>query len=151
GLCRAGWPTSVSSLGGGGCRVRFRQPLRPPLGAALLRPGAALLRPGAASSAWSAPASKSSARSLPVGAPAPISSALAMPFRTLATVGEWQDSLPPLAELSEDERELKMNLDQLYSDGKREGRAEGKAEGVLAVLEVRGVPVSAAQRKQVLA
>ena len=74
-------------------------------------------------------------------------------------LGEWQDSLPPPAELSEDERELKMNLDQLYSDGKRDGKREGKAEGkvegkaedVLVVLEVRGVPVSAAQRKQVLA
>jgi hypothetical protein len=86
---------------------------------------------------------------------------------TLELLGEWQDSLPPPAQQSEDERELKMNLDQLYNDGKREGKAEGKREGkregkaegkregkaedVLAVLEVRGVPVSAAQRRQVLA
>ena len=44
-----------------------------------------------------------------------------------------------------------MNLDQMYNDGKREGRAKGRAKDVLAVLEVRGVPVSAAQRKWVLA
>jgi hypothetical protein len=73
---------------------------------------------------------------------------------TLRLFGEWQESLPPPAELSEDERELTMNLDQLYSDGKREGKREGlargRAESLLAVLEIRGVPVSAAQRKQVL-
>lgn len=48
-----------------------------------------------------------------------------------------------------------MNLDQMYSDARREGKVEGKAEGLakglLAVLEIRGLPVSLAQRKQVLA
>ena len=74
---------------------------------------------------------------------------------TLQLLGEWQDSLPPPARQSEDERELTMNLDQMYSDARREGKVEGKAEGLakglLAVLEIRGLPVSPAQRKQVLA
>jgi predicted transposase YdaD len=56
-----------------------------------------------------------------------------------------------------------MNLEPIYDrwerktlargrrEGKAEGRAEGLREGVLAVLEGRGLPVTAAQRKQVLA
>ncbi len=44
-----------------------------------------------------------------------------------------------------------MNLDKLWNDGVRVGEAKGKRKSVLAVLEGRGVPVSAAQRKEVLA
>jgi hypothetical protein len=44
-----------------------------------------------------------------------------------------------------------MDLDQLFCEGKVKGKVAAKAEDVLTVLEVRGVPVSAAQRKQVLA
>lgn len=71
----------------------------------------------------------------------------------------WQQSLPPPAEQSEDERELTMNLEQIYerwerktlAKGKAEGMVKGKAEAVLAVLDARGLAVSAAQRKQVVA
>ncbi len=56
-----------------------------------------------------------------------------------------------------------MNLEQIYqrwerktlakgkAAGKVEGKAEGKAEAVLAVLDARGLTVTVAQRKQVLA
>jgi hypothetical protein len=48
-----------------------------------------------------------------------------------------------------------MNLDQIYERWERKtlarGRREGKAEAMLAVLEGRGLVVTAAQRKQVLA
>jgi hypothetical protein len=98
---------------------------------------------------------------------------------TLELLVAWQQSLPPPAKMSQDERELKMNLEQIYQrwerktldrgrrEGKAEGRAEGeakgkakgmargeakgKAEAVLAVLAARGLVVTAAQRKQVLA
>jgi len=90
---------------------------------------------------------------------------------TLELLVAWQQSLPPPAEQSEDERELTMNLEQVYerwerktlargkaeglregkAEGLREGKAEGKAEAVLAVLAARGLAVSIAQRKQVLA
>jgi flagellar biosynthesis/type III secretory pathway protein FliH len=75
----------------------------------------------------------------------------------------WRQSLPPLEQQSEDERELTMNWEQVYErwerkvkaqgrrEGKGEGKAEGKAEAVLAVLEGRGLTVTAAQRKQILA
>ena len=51
-----------------------------------------------------------------------------------------------------------MNLERVYerweqktlARGRREGKAEGKAAAVIAVLESRGLPVSAAQRRQVL-
>jgi hypothetical protein len=82
---------------------------------------------------------------------------------TLELLIAWQQSLPPAAEQSEDERELTMNLEQVYkrwerkikaegkAEGMLEGEAKGKAEAVLAVLRGRGLTVSAAQRKQVLA
>jgi hypothetical protein len=86
---------------------------------------------------------------------------------TLELLVAWQQSLPPPAEQSEDERELTMNLEQIYQrwerktlakgkaeglrEGKVEGKVEGKAEAVLAVLDARGLAVTAAQRKQVLA
>jgi|HubBroStandDraft_3_1064219.scaffolds.fasta_scaffold1515248_1 hypothetical protein len=52
-----------------------------------------------------------------------------------------------------------MNLERIYQHwerktlnrGHREGKAEGKAEAVLAVLAARGLTVTVAQRKQVLA
>jgi len=56
---------------------------------------------------------------------------------TLQLLVAWQQSLPPAAQQSEDERELTMNLDRVYerwerkvkAQGRREGKAEGKAEG----------------------
>jgi hypothetical protein len=48
-----------------------------------------------------------------------------------------------------------MILDQTFSEWERQtfakGEAKGKAEAVLAVLESRGLTVTAAQRRQVLA
>jgi hypothetical protein len=74
---------------------------------------------------------------------------------TLTLLIAWRQSLPPPAEQSEDERELTMNLDQIYERWEKKtlarGKAEGKAEAVLAVLAARGLAVSPAQRKQVLA
>ncbi len=78
---------------------------------------------------------------------------------TMQLLVTWQQSLPPPEEQSEDERELKMNLDRVYERWERRVKAEGRAEGkietqaqaILTVLEGRGLPVSAAQRKQVLA
>ena len=51
-----------------------------------------------------------------------------------------------------------MNWEQVYerwerkvkAEGRAEAKAEGKAEAVLAVLEGRGLMITAAQRKQVL-
>lgn len=87
----------------------------------------------------------------------------------------WQQSLPLPEEQSEEEREQRMNWEQVYQrwekkvkaqariEGKIEGKVEGKAEGlaegeakgkaeaVLAFLESRGLPVTAAERKTVLA
>ncbi len=114
---------------------------------------------------------------------------------TLKLLEEWRQSLPPAEELSEDVRELVMNLEQTFLEreqtflereqtfrereqtfrereqrlersverreraaeargevkGRHEGQAEGKAEAVLAVLDARGLRITAAQRKQVLA
>jgi hypothetical protein len=89
---------------------------------------------------------------------------------TLRLLVAWQRSLPPVAEMSDDEREMTMNLERVYEqwekktlakgkaegkvegqrEGKVEGKAEGRAEAVLIVLESRGLAISAAQRKQVL-
>ena len=74
---------------------------------------------------------------------------------TLRLLVAWQQSLPPPALQSEDERELSMNLEQVYERWeqkvKAQGHREGKAEAVLAVLEGRGLSVTASQRRQVLA
>jgi len=78
---------------------------------------------------------------------------------TLELLVAWQQSLPPAAQQSEDEREMTMNLEQIYdrwerktlAKGEAKGKAEGKAEAVLAVLDARGLTVTAAQRKLVLA
>jgi hypothetical protein len=78
---------------------------------------------------------------------------------TLRLLVAWQQSLPPPALQSLDEQELTMNVDQIYerwerktlARGKAEGKVEGKAEAMLAVLEGRGLVVTAAQRKRVLA
>jgi hypothetical protein len=77
---------------------------------------------------------------------------------TLRLLVAWRQSLPPPAQQREDERELTMSLERVYErwerqvkeQGHREGKAEGKAEAVLAVLEGRGLTITAAQRKQVL-
>ena len=85
---------------------------------------------------------------------------------TLQLLVAWQQSLPPPAQQTEDEREMTMNLEQVYerwerkvkAEGKREGKAEGLREGlregqaraVVAVLESRGLVMTAAQREQVL-
>jgi hypothetical protein len=84
-----------------------------------------------------------------------------MPLRdaTLALLDAWGQSLPKVTEQSEDERELVMSLERFYvgwerkikEEAKAEGKAEAKAEGVLLVLDGRGLTVTAAQRKQVLA
>jgi hypothetical protein len=75
----------------------------------------------------------------------------------------WRQGLPPFMEQSEDEREMTMNLERVYekwekktlakgeAKGKAEGKVVGKAEAVLLVLEGRGLAVTPAQRKQVLA
>jgi hypothetical protein len=74
---------------------------------------------------------------------------------TLALLIAWQQSLPPPGEQDEADRELTMNLDQIYQRWEKKtlakGEAKGKAEAVLAVLEGRGLAATAAQRKQVLA
>ena len=94
---------------------------------------------------------------------------------TLRTLLSWKQGLPPSMEQSEDEREMTMNLERVYeqwekktlakgkAEGKVEGKIEGKIEGkveatvetlakaVLTVLESRGLAVTPAQRKQVLA
>jgi hypothetical protein len=44
-----------------------------------------------------------------------------------------------------------MNLERVYERWERRVKAEGKAEAVLAVLEGRGLTITAAQRRQVLA
>jgi flagellar biosynthesis/type III secretory pathway protein FliH len=89
---------------------------------------------------------------------------------TLELLIAWRQSLPPPEEQSEDERELTMNFEQIYerweqktlargrregeakgkAEGKAEGKAQGKAEALLAVLDSRGLTVTAGQRKQVL-
>jgi hypothetical protein len=74
---------------------------------------------------------------------------------TLQLLVAWRQSLPTHTQQSEDERELTMNLERVYERWERrvkaEGKAEGKAEAVLAVLEGRGLTITAAQRRQVLA
>jgi hypothetical protein len=73
---------------------------------------------------------------------------------TLQLLVAWQQSLPPPGQQSEDEREMTMNLEQVYERWERKVKAEGKREGkavaVVAVLESRGLEMTAAQRKQVL-
>jgi len=78
---------------------------------------------------------------------------------TMQLLVTWLQGLPPVAQQTDEDRELRMNLKRVYERwerkpqdrGRREGKAEGKAEAVLAVLEGRGLAVTAAQRKQVLA
>jgi hypothetical protein len=98
---------------------------------------------------------------------------------TMALLVAWQQSLPPSVQQSEDEREMTMNLERVYErwerktlakgraegkaegkvegkaegkvEGKAEGKVEGKAETLLEVLDARGLTVTSAQRKQVLA
>ncbi len=90
---------------------------------------------------------------------------------TVKLLEEWRQSLPPAEDLGEDVKELVMNLGQSFeswedetlargmakgraegrAEGEAKGKAEGKAEAVLAVLGARGLHVTAAQRKQVLA
>jgi hypothetical protein len=78
---------------------------------------------------------------------------------TLKLLEEWRQSLPPPEDLSEDVRELAMNVGQSFSEwedetfakGEARGKVEGKAEAVLAVLDARGLRATAAQRRQVLA
>jgi hypothetical protein len=82
---------------------------------------------------------------------------------TLKLLEEWRQSLPAVGQLSEDVEELAMNLGQSFtswenetlargkSEGRVEGKAAGKAEAVLDVLDGRGLAVTAAQRRQVLA
>ena len=82
---------------------------------------------------------------------------------TLKLLEEWRQSLPPAEDLNEDVREVAMNLGQSFTswenetlargkaEGKAEGEAKGKAKALLAVLDARGLHVTAAQRRQVLA
>ncbi len=74
---------------------------------------------------------------------------------TLRLLVAWQQTLPPPAERSDDERELAMNLDRIYDRWERKtlakGEAKGEAKALLAMLEGRGLTVTAAQRRQVLA
>lgn len=74
---------------------------------------------------------------------------------TLALLVAWRQSLPPFLEQSEDEREMTMNLEQVYARWERkvkaEGVAEGQAKAVLTVLDARGLTVTAAERERVLA
>lgn len=97
---------------------------------------------------------------------------------TIELLVAWRQSLPTGTKISEDDQEVRMNLERVYerwerkvkaqahreglnqglskglskgrTEGRTEGRIEGKAEAVLAVLEGRGLRVTAAQRKQVL-
>jgi hypothetical protein len=75
----------------------------------------------------------------------------------------WQQSLSPPEHESKEDRELRKNLKPVYeywerkvkaegkAEGKVEGKVEGKAEALLLVLAGRGLTVTAAQRKQMLA
>jgi hypothetical protein len=49
------------------------------------------------------------------------------------------------------ERELTTNWEKAYERRERKVKAEGKAKAVLAVLAGRGLTITAAQRRQVLA
>lgn len=85
---------------------------------------------------------------------------------TMELLVTWLQGLPPAEQQAEEDRELRMNLERVYerwerktlargraegmAEGKREGKTEGKANALLAVLEGRGLPVTAAQRKLVL-
>ena len=70
---------------------------------------------------------------------------------TLELLVGWRESLPASTDQSEEEREMAMNLDRIYEGWEQKIKAEGKAEAVLTVLDGRGLTVTAAQRKQVLA
>ncbi len=69
---------------------------------------------------------------------------------TMELLVAWQQSLPVPAQQTEDEREMTMNLERVYERWERKVTAKSKAEAVVAVLETRGLSLTAAQRKQVL-
>jgi hypothetical protein len=86
---------------------------------------------------------------------------------TLQLLVAWRQSLPQPSKRSEEEEELAMNLERVYErweqkvktqgklEGKLEGQLEGQLEGLaralLAVLEGRGLAITASQRKQMVA
>ena len=70
---------------------------------------------------------------------------------TLHLLVAWRQTLPQAAQQTEEERELTMNLERVYERWERKVKEQGKAEAMLAVLEGRGLAVTAAQRRQVLA
>lgn len=82
---------------------------------------------------------------------------------TLRLLFGWLQRLQGPGQPSEDELELKMNLEHAYErweqkvkakshrEGRAEGKAEGKAEAVLVLLAGRGIEITAAQRERVLA
>jgi len=78
---------------------------------------------------------------------------------TLRLLVAWRQSLPQPSKRSEEEQELAMNLERVYerweqkvkTQGKIEGNLEGLARALLAVLEGRGLVVTASQRKQMVA
>jgi hypothetical protein len=74
---------------------------------------------------------------------------------TLQLLVAWRQSLPLPSKRSDEEEELAMNLERVYERWERKVKAEGKIEGrvgaLLAVLEGRGLAVTASQRKQMLA
>ena len=71
----------------------------------------------------------------------------------------WRQSVPRPSEQNDEEKELAMNLEQVYerwerkvkAQGKIEGKIEGRAVALLALLAGRGLAVTASQRKQMLA
>ena len=82
---------------------------------------------------------------------------------TLGLIEEWSQTLPKNKELSEDDREVLMFLEQTFrereaaarvaakAEGKAEGEVKGMAKAVLSVLDSRGLTVTAAQRRQIVA
>jgi hypothetical protein len=49
------------------------------------------------------------------------------------------------------EQEFIVTMRGTWADARKQGRAEGRADDVLTVLRVRGIPVSEAERKRILA
>jgi hypothetical protein len=76
---------------------------------------------------------------------------------TMRLLVTWYQNLPKSV-LTNFDRETTMNWQRMYEKweqktlkkGKAEGKAEGIAEGIFAVLEARGLSLTATQRKQVL-
>jgi hypothetical protein len=63
---------------------------------------------------------------------------------------DLQHTLGKRAHRSPKEKEFIVVMHRTWEDARTEGRAEMLADGVLTVLRVRGIPVSATTRKRIL-